>query len=49
MRTYLLARGVPDSCVVVDQGGQNTRLTARYASRWMRERGLARLLVVSEY
>lgn len=49
MRRYLLARGVPDSCIVVDQGGQNTWLTARYASWWMRSRGLTRVLVVSEY
>lgn len=49
MRRYLLARGVPDSCIVVDQGGQNTWLTARYASGWMRARGLTRVLVVSEY
>jgi uncharacterized SAM-binding protein YcdF (DUF218 family) len=49
MRRYLLARGVPDSCIVVDQGGQNTWLTARYATWWMRARGLTRVLVVSEY
>jgi uncharacterized SAM-binding protein YcdF (DUF218 family) len=49
MRRYLLRRGVPDSCVVVDEGGLNTWLTARHASAWLRERGLARVLVVSEY
>jgi uncharacterized SAM-binding protein YcdF (DUF218 family) len=49
MRRYLLAHGVPDSCLVVDQGGQNTWLTARYASAWMRARGFTRVLVVSEY
>ncbi len=49
MRRYLLRRGVPDSCVVVDEGGLNTWLTARHASAWMRARGLRRVLVVSEY
>jgi uncharacterized SAM-binding protein YcdF (DUF218 family) len=49
MRRYLLRHGVPDSCIVVDQGGQNTWLTARYVRSWMRSRRLTRVLLVSEY
>ena len=49
MRRYLLERGVPDSCIVVDPRGQNTWLTARNTRAWMDARGLRRVLVVSEY
>jgi len=49
MRRYLLERGVPDSCIVVDPRGQNTWLTARNTRAWMDAHGLRRVLVVSEY
>jgi uncharacterized SAM-binding protein YcdF (DUF218 family) len=49
MRRWLLARGVPDSCVVEDDGGQNTWLTARNTARWMRAHGARSVLVVSDY
>ena len=49
MRRYLLERGVPDSCIVVDPRGQNTWLTARNTRAWMDARGLRRVLVVSDY
>jgi vancomycin permeability regulator SanA len=49
MKRYLVAHGVPDSCVVEDPGGQNTWLTARNAALWMRAHGARRALVVSQY
>jgi len=49
MRRYLLARGVPDSCVVADSLGRNTWLTARNTAAWLAARGLRRVLVVSDY
>jgi uncharacterized SAM-binding protein YcdF (DUF218 family) len=49
MRHYLLERGVPDACIVVDPRGQNTWLTARNARAWMDAHALRRVLVVSEY
>lgn len=49
MKRYLVARGVPDSCVVEDPDGRNTWLTARHASAWMQARGLHDALVISQY
>jgi uncharacterized SAM-binding protein YcdF (DUF218 family) len=49
MRRYLVERGVPDSCVVVDPHGRNTWLTARNARAWMDAHGARRALVVSQY
>lgn len=49
MRTYLLARGVPDDRIVVDRAGDNTLATARNAVAYMREQGLSRVLLVSQY
>ena len=48
MRRYLLARGVPDSAIVVDAHGVNTWETARFVSRWLRDRGGSRAIVVSQ-
>lgn len=49
MRDYLVARGVPDSAIVVDSEGWTTGHTARNAATWMRERGLTRAIVVTQY
>jgi uncharacterized SAM-binding protein YcdF (DUF218 family) len=49
MRRYLLDRGVPDSCILVDPRGQNTWLTARNTRAWLDAHALRRALVVSEY
>ncbi|WP_321814704.1 MULTISPECIES: YdcF family protein [unclassified Paraburkholderia] len=49
MRTYLLARGVPDARIVVDRAGDNTLATARHAVAWMRSQGLSRVVLVSQY
>jgi uncharacterized SAM-binding protein YcdF (DUF218 family) len=49
MRRYLLARGVPDSCLVLDALGRNTWLTARNARAWMDAHDARSVLLVSEY
>jgi len=49
MRDYLLARGVPADCIVVDSGGVDTWATARHASAYMREHGYTRALAVTQY
>ncbi len=49
MRRWLLAHGVPDSCVVEDPRGQNTWLTARNTRAWLGARGARSVLLVSQY
>lgn len=49
MRRYLIARGVPDSCVVEDPRGQNTWLTARNTRAWLEAHGARSVLLVSQY
>ncbi len=49
MRRWLLAHGVPDSCVVEDLGGRNTWATARNTAAWMRAHGARSVLVVSDF
>ena len=49
MRAYLLRQGVPEAAIVLDRGGVNTRATAADTARWMRTRGLSRVLVVSQF
>ena len=49
MKRYLVENGVPEGSVHVDGGGTTTHLTARNASRMMRENGWRSALVVSQY
>ena len=49
MKRYLVENGVPEGSIHVDSGGATTHLTARNASRMMRENGWQSALVVSQY
>jgi len=49
MRRYLLAHGVPDSCVIEDPRGQNTWLSARNTRAYLDAHGLRSVLLVSQY
>jgi len=49
MRNYLLARGVPTDCIIVDNQGNNTLATARNAVRYMQEHEMSRVMLVSQY
>ena len=47
-RRYLVARGVPDSAVVVESEGRTTRASMNAVREWLRERRLRRILLVSD-
>jgi vancomycin permeability regulator SanA len=49
MKRYLVENGVPEGSIYVDSGGATTRLTAKNASRMMRENGWQSAMVVSQY
>jgi uncharacterized SAM-binding protein YcdF (DUF218 family) len=49
MKRYLVERGVPEGSIHVDGAGATTHLTARNASRMMRENGWRSALVVTQY
>jgi vancomycin permeability regulator SanA len=49
MRAYLLERGVADDAIIVDDQGDNTLATARNATAFMRERGMSRVMLVTQY
>jgi uncharacterized SAM-binding protein YcdF (DUF218 family) len=49
MKRYLVENGVPEGSIHVDSGGATTYLTARNASRMMRENGWQSAMVVSQY
>ena len=49
MKRYLVENGVPEGSIHVDSGGATTHLTARNASRMMRENGWQSALVVTQY
>jgi len=49
MRSYLVSHGIPDSAVVQDPHGSNTRLTAENAARIMKGRGWHTANVVTQY
>lgn len=48
MRRWFLARGVPDSALVVDSGGSNSWRTAWHAKRWLDAHGARGALVVTQ-
>jgi len=49
MRAWLVARGVPDGAIVVDNKGVDTLATARNASALMRASGFRSAMVVTQY
>jgi len=49
MRDWLVAHGVPDSMIVCDSLGRNSRLTADHAAAWMRAHGVRRANVITQY
>lgn len=49
MRDYVVAQGVPQDRVIMDEFGNTTRATAENAARMMQERGLTTAIAVSQY
>lgn len=49
MRAWLIRRGVPLTSVIVDASGKDTWATARHVSEFMRNRGLTKAIVVTQY
>lgn len=49
MRDYLVQRGIPAERILVDSAGVNTYASARKTRQLMRERGLNRTLVITQY
>ncbi|HEX8772970.1 MAG TPA: YdcF family protein [Pyrinomonadaceae bacterium] len=49
MKRYLVENGVPEGRIHVDGGGATTYLTARNATRIMRDNGWHSALVISQY
>jgi uncharacterized SAM-binding protein YcdF (DUF218 family) len=47
-RQYLVARGVPDSAVVVRPDGRSTQASIQSVAEWAGERGVHRVLLVSD-
>jgi len=49
MRLYLLKKGIPDSAIVADNGGQNTYLTAKDFLQWNDQKKFGSAIVVSQF
>ncbi len=49
MRRYLLARGIPSDDVIADGRGVNTRATADFTVRYMRENGFESVIAVTQF
>lgn len=49
MRGYLISQGIPADRVTADSSGINTRATALFTAAYMKERGLSRVIIVSQY
>ena len=49
MRDYLVQRGVPVEAILVDSEGLNTFASARKTKQLMKERGLSKALVITQY
>jgi len=47
-RRYLVSHGVPGDAVVAQSEGRNTRASMNAVTRWLRARGLRRILLVSD-
>lgn len=49
MSRYLVAKGIPQSAIIIDSQGTNTMKTAQNLSRFMRANHLSSTLVVSQF
>lgn len=49
MRDYLLSRDVSSGDIIVDSNGVNTRATAQFTARYMREKSLGSVIAVSQF
>jgi len=49
MADYLAEQGIPREHILVDSGGNNSFLTARYTARIMAQRGLQSVIAVTQY
>ncbi len=49
MRAWLRERGVADGDIVLDNRGDNTLASARNATAFMRERGMHRVMLITQY
>jgi vancomycin permeability regulator SanA len=49
MKSYLVANGIPAECVIVDNSGENTFMSAKTTRDIMTQRQLSRVMVVSQY
>jgi vancomycin permeability regulator SanA len=49
MKSYLVANGIPAECVIVDNSGENTFMSAKATRDIMTQRQLSRVMVVSQY
>ena len=49
MKNYLAERGVPPSAILTDSDGVNTRASADFTVRYLRENGLDSVLVVTQF
>lgn len=49
MADYLIAKGVPSAAIVIDDHGDNTRLTAQHFAHEARIRGWTSVLLVSQF
>jgi vancomycin permeability regulator SanA len=49
MREYLIKRGVPAEHIHMDPQGFNTYETARNTARWMKARGVKRVIAISQH
>ncbi len=47
-RAYLLARGIPDSLLLLEHDGRTTQQSLRAVGALLRDRGLTRVIVVSD-
>lgn len=49
MRNYLVSRDVASEDIVVDSSGVNTRSTAQFTARYMKDHGLGSAIAVSQF
>ncbi len=49
MKRYLMTHQIPDSSIIVDDQGNNTRATARNSAALMRQYGFKSALIISQY
>ena len=49
MRNYLLEKGIPDSCIIVDNKGNNTEASVINTLKIVKEKEFKSVLVVSQY